>query len=147
PPQSRCPIGQCITSGPTTRAVAVVRRRRSRFRTGMQGEPRPGIHGLAISREAYLGRQVRCYRDRPPTILDALDVAATRPGDVVGLRTVEGDLRNREFASLVAGAAARLAEAGVEPGDRVAACLRNGLESAVAFFACARRGAVLVALN
>ena len=63
------------------------------------------------------------------------------------MRTDEAVLTNAEFAEVVAGAADRLAEAGVSRGDRVATCLRNGLESAVGFFACARLGAVLVALN
>src|SRR5687767_6490902 len=105
------------------------------------------VHDVAVVEEVVAGHPVRCYRQRPRTILGALDAAVREHGDVVGLQTPEASLRNREFAALVAGAADRLVGAGVAPGDRVATCLRSGLESAVAFFACARAGAILVALN
>ena len=50
------------------------------------------------------------------------------------------------FARLVEGAAATLRERGLQPGDRVAVLARNGLEAAVAIWACARGGLVHVGL-
>jgi acyl-CoA synthetase (AMP-forming)/AMP-acid ligase II len=105
------------------------------------------IHDAAVVMEPWRDTAIRCYADRPRTILDALDDSVRDWGHVDGLHTDEGILTNREFAELVAGAADRLSAAGVGPGDRVATCLRNSLESTIAFFACARIGAVLVCLN
>lgn len=50
------------------------------------------------------------------------------------------------FAGLVAGAADALRARGLEPGDRVALLARNGLEAAVAIWACARAGLVHLGL-
>jgi len=47
----------------------------------------------------------------------------------------------------VEGAAERLTEEGLGPGDRLAVAARNCLDLAVALWACARLGAVLVGLN
>ncbi len=44
-------------------------------------------------------------------------------------------------------AAAALAELGVRPGDRVAACLPNDVDLVVAFLACMRMGALWVGVN
>jgi len=43
--------------------------------------------------------------------------------------------------------AAALQDAGVEPGDRVATCLDNGLDAVVALYAAMKCGAVLMAIN
>lgn len=51
-----------------------------------------------------------------------------------------------EFAELVEGAAAHLAAVGMRPGDRLAVCARNGLDIAVAIWACARGGFVFAGL-
>ncbi|MGI9093582.1 MAG: class I adenylate-forming enzyme family protein [Mycobacteriales bacterium] len=51
-----------------------------------------------------------------------------------------------EFAELVEGAAAHLAAEGMRPGDRLAVCARNGLDIAVAIWACARGGFVFAGL-
>lgn len=55
-------------------------------------------------------------------------------------------LTYREFAERVEGAAADLHLAGVRPGDRVALCSRNRVESAVMIWACARLDAIAVGL-
>ena len=108
-----------------------------------------GIDDLvgAIVRQPWLGSDVLSYLNRPPTILDALDRAVARFGDRDFLVAPEGEVTYREFAELVEGAAERLAEEGIGPGDRVAVAARNGLDLAVALWACARLGAVMVGLN
>lgn len=100
-----------------------------------------------IIREPWMGARALSYPNRPPTILDALDRAVTRFGDRCFLVSSEGELTYRDFAELTEGAAERLAEEGVRPGDRVAIAARNGPDLAVALWACARRGAILVGLN
>jgi acyl-CoA synthetase (AMP-forming)/AMP-acid ligase II len=81
------------------------------------------------------------------TIAGALDVAAQRWGERIVI--VEGDQRYayaelRQRALRAAGAFTRL---GVRKGDRVAICLPNGMDWAVAFFGAVYAGAVVVPLN
>lgn len=82
-------------------------------------------------------------RDAPGSLDEVLETALARWPDAVLLvdpalgRTVT----YREFAELVEGAAADL-----PAGERVALLVRNGLEAAVAIWACARAGAVHVGL-
>jgi acyl-CoA synthetase (AMP-forming)/AMP-acid ligase II len=97
--------------------------------------------------EPWLGTTVRCYPDRVPTIVEALDRAVRDFGDRRALETPEGDVTYAAFAALVEGAAERLAEEGLRPGDRLAVCLRNGLDITVAIWACARAGLVFVGLS
>ena len=101
----------------------------------------------SIVRQPWLGSDVLSYPNRPPTILDALDRAVARFGDRCYIVAPEGEVSYREFAELVEGAAERLAEDGVGSGDRLAVAARNGLDLAVALWACARLGAVMVGLN
>lgn len=101
--------------------------------------------GLVL--EPWLGTLVRCYPERPRTIVELLDRAVARFPERCCLVTPEGTVSYREFAELVEGAAARLRAEGLTPGDCIAVCLRNGLEIAVAIWACARAGVILVALN
>jgi len=91
--------------------------------------------------------EVRCYPDRVRTIVEALDRAVHLFPDVVALETPEGDVNYAELAELVEGAAKRLLEEGLTPGDRVAVCLRNGLDIVVGIWAAARAGLVLVGLS
>ncbi|MCA1657067.1 MAG: acyl--CoA ligase, partial [Actinobacteria bacterium] len=104
-----------------------------------------GPGGLVV--EEWLGVPVRCYPDRVRTIVEALDRAVRLFPDVVALETPEGDVTYAELAGLVEGAAERLVEEGLTPGDRVAVCLRNGLDIAVAIWAAARAGLVFVGLS
>jgi len=97
--------------------------------------------------EPWLGGQVRCYPDRVRTIVEALDRAVRQFPDTVALETPEGDVTYAEMADLVEGAAERLTEEGLAPGDRVAVCLRNGLDIVVAIWAAARAGLVFVGLS
>jgi len=91
--------------------------------------------------------EIRCYPDRVRTIVEALDRAVRLFPDAVALETAEGDVTYAEFAELVEGAAERLVEEGLSPGDRLAVCLRNGLDITVAIWACARAGLVFVGLS
>ncbi len=100
-----------------------------------------------IRREPWLGGQVLSYPNRPPTILDALDRAVAKFGDRCYLVTGEGEVTYRQFAELVEGAAERLAAEGLGPEDRLAVAARNSLDLAVALWACARLGAILVGVN
>ncbi|HEX3621282.1 MAG TPA: AMP-binding protein [Acidimicrobiales bacterium] len=97
--------------------------------------------------EPWLGTTVRCYPDRVLTIVEALDRAVCRFPERLALQTPEGDVTYAEFAALVDGAVERLAEEGLQPGDRLAVCLRNGLDITVAIWACARAGLVFVGLS
>jgi len=103
------------------------------------------LDGLAW--EPWLGTEVRCYPGRVRTIVAALDAAVTAFPDRTALETAEGDVTYAELAELVEGAGERLAEEGLRPGDRLAACLPNGLDIVVAIWACARAGAVFVGLS
>jgi acyl-CoA synthetase (AMP-forming)/AMP-acid ligase II len=93
------------------------------------------------------GAPVRCYRTRTTSLVDLLEQALPRSADDVLLvdpalgRTVT----YTQFAALVEGAATTL-RARCAPGDRVGVCVRNGLEAAVAIWACARAGLVHVGL-
>ena len=101
--------------------------------------------GLVL--EPWLGTLVRCYPDRVPTLVHALDRAASRFPDRTALETAEGTVTYRELAELVEGATERLAEEGLRSGDRLAVCLRNGLDIVVALWACARAGLLFVGLS
>ena len=98
--------------------------------------------------EVVRGVPVRCYAERPRSIVQVLqDSLAAHGGDVLLIdpaldRTTSYD----DFARLIEGAAAGLLARGLVPGDRVAVLLRNGLEAAVAIWACARAGLVHVGL-
>lgn len=74
----------------------------------------------------------------PATIIDNLDRGRQRFPDRPLLIDGDRTVSYAEFAELVEGAATRLAAEGMRPGDRLAACLRNGLDIAVAIWACAR---------
>jgi len=100
-----------------------------------------------LALEPWLGTLVRCYPDRVHTIVGALDRAVASFGDRTALETPEGDVTYAELAELVEGAVERLAEEGLKPGDRLAVCLRNGLDIVVAIWACARAGLVFVGLS
>jgi long-chain acyl-CoA synthetase len=100
-----------------------------------------------VTREPWLGAEVLSYPNRPRTILDALDRALRLFPDRTYLVGPEGEVSYREFAELVEGAVESLAEEGLGPGDRLAVAARNGLDLAVALWACARAGLILVGLN
>jgi acyl-CoA synthetase (AMP-forming)/AMP-acid ligase II len=94
------------------------------------------------------GVAVRCYAERPTSLVDLLEQALARSADDVLLvdPALDRTVTYAGFAALVEGAAATLLARGLVPGDRVAVLVRNGLEAAVALWACARAGLVHVGL-
>ncbi len=101
----------------------------------------------ALVVEQVRGVPVRCYAQRPSSIVDLLQNALVSYADDVLL--VDPALGTRTsyagFAALVEGAATVLRDR-CAPGDRVALLARNGLEAAVAIWACARADLVFVGL-
>ena len=85
--------------------------------------------------------------DAALTIAGALDVAAERWGDRIAI--VDGDHRYAyaELRQRALHAANGFSGLGVRKGDRVAICLPNGMDWAVAFFGAIYAGAVVVPLN
>ncbi len=102
----------------------------------------------ALVREVVRGIEQTCLAVRPRTVVHLLEEAVGRHGpSVLLVDPVRGSTTTyAEFAALVEGAAAALAERGAQPGDRVALLVRNGLEAAVAIWACARARLVHVGL-
>ncbi len=115
-----------------------------------------GDHDLRgpVTLETWLGAPARSFPNRPPTLPDALDRAVRLFGDRTFLVEHDGPdahagrrVGYAAFADLVAGAVERLAAAGLGSGDRFAVAATNGLDLAVAHFAAATGGFVLVGLN
>jgi acyl carrier protein len=111
------------------------------------GQP-PARRPLTVVTETWNGGPALSYAGRPPTVVDVLDEAVRRdPYRVLFVLPDGTSLQRRDFADLVEGAARRLRARGLQPGDVVAVAARNGLELAVAQFACARAHLVLCGLN
>jgi len=101
----------------------------------------------ALVVEHVRGTAVRCYAVRPNSIVEVLQQAlTTHEHDVLLVDPALGTTTTyAEFAALVEGAAAMLTKRCVR-GDRVAVLARNGLEAAVAIWACARADLIHVGL-
>jgi long-chain acyl-CoA synthetase len=110
------------------------------FGTAMQfPETRYEVH--------YSNRLVRCFADRPANIDAAFREAVKHWPDNTAL--VLGD-EHRTYAELdnaVNNIAANLLSHGLEPGDRVALLLGNGMEFVELVLATARAGLVAVPMN
>ena len=111
----------------------------------MRSAEQAGPDDLVV--EQVRGVPVRCYAQRPHSIVallqDALDLHAEKlllVDPALGTSTTYA-----EFAELVEGAAAALSSR-CAPGERVAVLTRNGLEAALAIWACARAGLIHVGL-
>lgn len=78
------------------------------------------------------------------TVLDRVLAAAPERTALVGK---SGRYSYAELDEQVARAAAALADLGLRPHDRMAACLPNDVDIVVALLACARAGAVWVGIN
>ena len=102
----------------------------------------------ALVEEVVRGVRVRCYADRPRSVVEVLERSLERSAsDVLLVDPARGSTTTYDgFARLVEGAARTLLDRGLAPGDRVAVLVRNGLEAAVAIWACARAGLVHVGL-
>jgi long-chain acyl-CoA synthetase len=96
--------------------------------------------------ETHFGRQVRCYAERPRSLVQMLEEAAGRSR---GEALVDGE-RRLDWAGLrrrVAAAGAVLRRGGVAPGDRVCLLLGNRAEFPLAFLAAAWIGAIPVPIS
>ena len=102
----------------------------------------------ALVEEVVRGVPLRCYAERPHSVVQVLeDSLARSEGDVLLVDPGRGSTTTYGgFARLVEGAAQALLDRGLAPGDRVAVLVRNGLEAAVVIWACARAGLVHVGL-
>ena len=111
----------------------------------MRSAEQQGPDALVV--EQVRGVPVRCYAHRPGSVVEILQTAlATSADDVLLIDPALGTTTTYgEFADLVEGAAAELGKR-CAPGDRVAVHVRNGLEAAVAIWACARAGLIHVGL-
>ncbi len=108
----------------------------------------PSRYPLQLVTETWNGGPALSYAGRPRTVVDVLDQAVRSDPFRVLLVLPDGtSLQRRDVADLVEGAARRLLAEGLKPGDVVAVAARNGLELAVAQFACARAHLVLCGLN
>lgn len=83
----------------------------------------------------------------PSSVASVLDRALEANPDHEALVTRRVRWSYRELDTAIARAARALAEFGVRPGDRVAACLPNEADIVVAFHAAMRLGAIWVGIN
>ena len=101
-----------------------------------------------LHRETHYGdREIACFAERPATVNEMLDAAATAGPN--GEALIDGDTRIthaqlREIASRVA---ARFSERGLLPGDRVGLLLGNGWQFAAALVGAISAGVIAVPLS
>lgn len=103
---------------------------------------------IHIRREVHFGdRIVQCIAQRPATYFEMIEKAAAERPDAEAL--VVGPLRMtwRQLHDRCLSFARGLMARSVKPGDRVALLLSNGAEFVIAFFSCARIGAIIVPIN
>ncbi|HZI98938.1 MAG TPA: AMP-binding protein [Actinomycetales bacterium] len=105
-----------------------------------------GVGGLLD--DVWHGVAVRRYPTAAATLVDNLDRGRRLwPDRSLVVDDGSGTTTYAEFAELVEGAARHLRDGlRLEPGDRVAVALPNGLDIAVAIWACARAHLVFVGL-
>ena len=97
--------------------------------------------------ERHFGRPMRCFAERPASLVRMLEEAIARnPG---GEALVCGDLRLTwsELGARIAAAAGAFRERGVKAGDRVALLLGNRAEFPIAFLGAAWLGAIAVPVS
>lgn len=98
--------------------------------------------------EAHYGdRVVRCFVERPASMLDMLHQAVRRNPEGEALVCGDERLTYRELLAMSERIAAGLAGHGIGPGDRVALLLGNRIEFVLVLFAAARLGAITVPIS
>jgi long-chain acyl-CoA synthetase len=83
----------------------------------------------------------------PQSVAEVLDPVLAQEPDREALVGRHGSLSYAELDAAANRAARALAELGVRPGDRVAACLPNDVDLVVAFLGCMRMGVLWVGVN
>jgi long-chain acyl-CoA synthetase len=102
----------------------------------------------AMRDEAHFGdRVVRCFIDRPGSLLEMLHQAVQRNPDGPALVCGDERLSYRQLRARSERLAAGMAARGIGAGDRVALLLGNRIEFVLVLFAAARLGAVAVPIS
>ncbi len=102
----------------------------------------------AMRDEAHYGdRVVRCFVERPGSLLEMLDQAVQRNPDGEALVCGAERLSYRELLARSERLAGGMAHHGVKPGDRVALLLGNRIEFVLVLFAAAHLGAISVPIS
>jgi acyl-CoA synthetase (AMP-forming)/AMP-acid ligase II len=98
--------------------------------------------------EAHFGdRVVRCFAERPASVLDMFQQAVERNAGGEALVCGDDRLTWSDLAARVERFAAGLSRRGVRAGDRIALLLGNRIEFVLALLAAARLGAIAVPAN
>lgn len=98
--------------------------------------------------EAHYGdRVVRCFSDRPASLLDMLYQAVQRNPEGEALVCGDERLNYRALLDISERLAAGLASRGIVQGDRIALLLGNRTEFVLMLFAAARLGAIAVPMS
>ena len=98
--------------------------------------------------EAHFGdRVVRCFAERPASMLDMLHQAVQCNPEGEALVCGDERLNYRELLAMSERLAAGLASRGIGPGDRVALLLGNRIEFVLVLFAAVRLGAITVPIS
>jgi len=101
-----------------------------------------------IRHELHYGNRVMpCLADRPPHVDAMFRAAASRDPGAVAVIDGERRITYAALDGMAGRIAANLAGVGIAKGDRVATLLGNGALAIAVTLACARLGAVLVAMN
>jgi acyl-CoA synthetase (AMP-forming)/AMP-acid ligase II len=102
----------------------------------------------ALRDEAHFGdRVVRCFVDRPASMLEMLHQAVQRNPNGEALVCGDERLSYRQLLAASERLAGGMAHHGVVPGDRVALVLGNRIEFVLVLFAAARLGAIAVPIS
>lgn len=94
----------------------------------------------------YDGRRMRCYAQRPASLVAMFDDLVARFPDRPAV-VEDATLSWRELDLRARAIGANLAALGVAPGDRVALYLGNAWEFVAVLFACIRIGAIVVPIG
>src|SRR5699024_5794654 len=110
--------------------------------TGMATGP---FDSSGVARAADGGKY---FAERPATLVDMLRISVERDPEGEALVEVDGDrVSYRMLWNRAARVAAGLRKAGLQPGDRAAILLGNGIDWVLAFWGCQFAGVVAVPVN
>ena len=99
---------------------------------------------MEVRRELHWDRLVNCFSDRAPNLWQRIATVLAERGEAIAVVYGDTRLSYDDLDAQSGGAAALLAELGVEQGDRVAVMLSNSADAIRALLAVIRIGAVLV---
>lgn len=103
---------------------------------------------FSIRHEHHFGdRIVRCYRDRPASVLESFLASVARAPDADCVVCNGERLSYRQTAERANAMAAQLRHRGVKPGDRVGLLVGNSTELVLSVLGVLRAGAIVMPLN